>query len=946
MKLLLICFLSVFAVLHGGEPQSPTESQQQNLNGVWKKIPAEEREQYLEWREKLSDDAKNWELKLEKNLGGFYFPQHVKSTVAGLNGQKAQDWGFGFVKDNPDLPRVLIIGDSISRSYTAPVRKKLQKNSNVHRIPANGGNSTNLRGKLAEYLGDGKWDVIVYNFGIHDANGKTPEKTYRENWTAITETLKRTGAKLIWVRTTPTWDKEQNAVNPAIITVNQWSDSLVAEQPDIHICDLYSLLVGAPGGAIAYLSPDNVHMNREGNKLITREVAGSVREVLRNRFGKGIPYLKDFALPKPAEFRMVKPEEMICNPERLKTIELPPVYGSAERLTEVANYLKNDPDGQKLWRSMVNRALRNLNAWNIVPLGTSRYSSRFSGIAMHMPFIYALTGHELLGKFIHDYTMHAMTLGDGFWYGDNSQRAEHASKKIGTLDNSFVGKTITTILTFSPDVFTSEEKQEIEHQLREDGMNACLKFIKNNRSIHNFLAVMSCGAFIPATYLKDEATRHAALDGIRRFVTNSIEKDGSYGEGFGYFGYPTGELFTAVLCMNEQERKDTFALSGLKHSPEWLAYPAYYNTDKKGNKLFYRSSFGDDNYFVRLAPHNSYLLAVLFDSPLAAWLGSYYASDPQRWSRLSWQELMLAGLKKLPVPQSPVELDLPLVRTFDNGESYIRDGWRENSTVFSLFAVHNVGSRGFHQRPESNSFNLAAFGIPLIMSSGNTNMYSSSIQREYLIRTRAANTISIDNTEQKKAQQQETSVRLTKVGKNADVIINDAINAYTQPLKQADRIVIKLRDTNIFIIIDKFESTGAEHLFDARIHLNNIDFTSKLESTGELSYLFSLRQVAMRIDFLSPAAIETRIEKSLIVSPKYPIRDILNQAKQIGNSLEISVNNRTKTNQFLLFTVLQPFQGEAKTKNVSLSAGTLNIGGTRINVLNHGVQVDDEKFIY
>ena len=47
------------------------------------------------------------------------------------------------VQDVPGLPRVLIIGDSISIGYTVPVRKLLEGKANVHRIPTNGGHTKN-----------------------------------------------------------------------------------------------------------------------------------------------------------------------------------------------------------------------------------------------------------------------------------------------------------------------------------------------------------------------------------------------------------------------------------------------------------------------------------------------------------------------------------------------------------------------------------------------------------------------------------------------------------------------------------------------------------------------------------------------------------------------------------------------------------------------------------
>lgn len=75
---------------------------------------------------------------------------------------------FAKVVDNPDLPRVLLIGDSISIGYTVPVRKKLEGEANVHRIPTNGGPTTRGLAQIDAWLGDGHWDVIHFNWGLHD----------------------------------------------------------------------------------------------------------------------------------------------------------------------------------------------------------------------------------------------------------------------------------------------------------------------------------------------------------------------------------------------------------------------------------------------------------------------------------------------------------------------------------------------------------------------------------------------------------------------------------------------------------------------------------------------------------------------------------------------------------------------------------------------------------
>ncbi len=55
--------------------------------------------------------------------------------------------------------------------------------------------------KLDVWLGDGKWDVIHFNFGIHDRAAKPAD--YEQRLETIVTRLKATGAKLIWASTTP-----------------------------------------------------------------------------------------------------------------------------------------------------------------------------------------------------------------------------------------------------------------------------------------------------------------------------------------------------------------------------------------------------------------------------------------------------------------------------------------------------------------------------------------------------------------------------------------------------------------------------------------------------------------------------------------------------------------------------------------------------------------------
>ena len=113
------------------------------------------------------------------------------------------------VVEVPGLPRVLLIGDSISEGYTLPVRKLLQGRANVQRIPQNGGPTKLGIENIERWLGVGKWDVIHFNWGLHDLMFFPDPKVeptqheqdqldrYERNLRVLVARLKQTGAKLI-----------------------------------------------------------------------------------------------------------------------------------------------------------------------------------------------------------------------------------------------------------------------------------------------------------------------------------------------------------------------------------------------------------------------------------------------------------------------------------------------------------------------------------------------------------------------------------------------------------------------------------------------------------------------------------------------------------------------------------------------------------------------------
>ena len=183
------------------------------------------------------------------------------------------------VKDDPSLPRVLLIGDSISNGYTSTVRRLLKGKANVHRIPESVG-TRDLLSHLDQWLGAQHWDVIHFNCGLHDfafsegaRTHRVPAPAYAENLRTIVRRLKSTGAVLIWASTTPVPEGDRaGRRNEDALEYNRIAASIM-DETGVKINDLYSL-VAAHGGGLQ--RPANVHFTREGSEYLGKHVAAKV----------------------------------------------------------------------------------------------------------------------------------------------------------------------------------------------------------------------------------------------------------------------------------------------------------------------------------------------------------------------------------------------------------------------------------------------------------------------------------------------------------------------------------------------------------------------------------------------------------------------------------------------------------------------------------------------
>ncbi len=256
MKHWLLFFVLVLP-LHAVEPTNAKELAEKKAAAA--KVTDDK---FAQWKATRPSEEQAWITVLEQNLGSFYLPLYKQEKVKGV----ISAWDY--VQDDQKLPRVLIIGDSISRGYTLPLRKALAGKANVHRAPENCGPTANGLKKLPIWLGNGKWDIIHFNFGIHDR--KTPIEDYKQRLTSIVTQLKATGALVIWASTTPVTEGGMKDATDADLVARNAIAARVMRENGCIVDDLYAWM--KPDLA-KYQNANDVHFGSPGYEHLAERVA-------------------------------------------------------------------------------------------------------------------------------------------------------------------------------------------------------------------------------------------------------------------------------------------------------------------------------------------------------------------------------------------------------------------------------------------------------------------------------------------------------------------------------------------------------------------------------------------------------------------------------------------------------------------------------------------------
>jgi lysophospholipase L1-like esterase/dienelactone hydrolase len=191
-----------------------------------------------------------------------------------------------------DLPRVLLIGDSIRLGYAPIVIKKLAGKAEILSPESTGMDTPGTLKQLDKWLDDGKPLIVHFNCGLHDLkfNPKTqthqvPIEQYEANLKLIVERLRKATPHVIFASTTPILDDRHAARKAAFDRfdrdVKVYNDCAVKVMAglDVLVDDLNHIV--HDGGVNDLLGKDGTHYTPAGYERLADAVADCILRQLK-----------------------------------------------------------------------------------------------------------------------------------------------------------------------------------------------------------------------------------------------------------------------------------------------------------------------------------------------------------------------------------------------------------------------------------------------------------------------------------------------------------------------------------------------------------------------------------------------------------------------------------------------------------------------------------------
>lgn len=456
-----------------------------------------------------------------------------------------------------------------------------------------------------------------------------------------------------------------------------------------------------------------------------------------------------------------------------------------------------------------------------------------------------------------------------FWQGPeypNRPRTlvYHGETRLaGELETATICMGVCTAYDWCYSYLREDVKQALLTALREKGQmllhNSVL--FQSENWVMNHLCVLSAGLTLccftlrSAGYDVDEDIANAR-NGLNLWM-DKLEYDGSYGESYHYWGYPTNCLFFGLQAFKTVENAELENTHRVRAAFDWALnnqVGLYENVKDFDRPVAVAVNNYDCPFVFQMEAPEALLYAKFFQHPVANWyIDHFLIPNPPRPDCLHhvWHttNAMLLALDDPEAPRrSPADYGMPLDRYFsDTGFVYMRDSWEhagdlDGDMVFSLQSGGG-GRSCSHEHYDKNSFSLYAYGEYLINDPGHS-CYRGQSHHEFDTFTKAHNTLCISGENQSLAflergmlhdevhEYRSFRNQAQVVGKNfnphVSYIASDAHRCYEPYLKDFTRHIWFVRP-DYFVILDRIDTRNVQGDPMNGFNINNLDGKTEFE---------------------------------------------------------------------------------------------------------------------
>lgn len=178
--------------------------------------------------------------------------------------------------EKADMPRILLIGDSITRGYQGFVREFLHDICYVDYIATSYAIDTSFYFDLIRaFVADSDYAAVHLNHGLHGAH--MSRKVYEERLRELLCDIRRAGARPILATTTVAY--EPGNQTPSVVWTPRVEERnavvcALAKELGIPLDDLYSVSLSV---AMSDRTADGIHYTEEGFRVLANAVAQNIK---------------------------------------------------------------------------------------------------------------------------------------------------------------------------------------------------------------------------------------------------------------------------------------------------------------------------------------------------------------------------------------------------------------------------------------------------------------------------------------------------------------------------------------------------------------------------------------------------------------------------------------------------------------------------------------------